>query len=123
MRCPKCGAEASDRGGVCPGCRTPLPSAVLTDVLTPVTGEDAQTILSTPTVPPQAAHESPDAVDTTGLPASAGGVRHAGGPKSASGPLQIGQQFGTRYHILKQLGIGGMGAVYQAWDAELEVAV
>jgi serine/threonine protein kinase/tetratricopeptide (TPR) repeat protein len=56
------------------------------------------------------------AADTTGLPVSAGG-------KPPSGPLQIGQQFGTRYHILKELGIGGMGAVYQAWDAELEVAV
>ena len=58
----------------------------------------------------------PFAPDTTGLPVSAGG-------KVPSGPLRIGQQFGTRYHILKQLGIGGMGAVYQAWDAELEVAV
>ena len=45
------------------------------------------------------------------------------GGKAPRGPLHIGQQFGTRYHILKELGVGGMGAVYQAWDAELEVAV
>jgi serine/threonine protein kinase/Flp pilus assembly protein TadD len=40
-----------------------------------------------------------------------------------SGPLEVGQRFGSRYHILRQLGVGGMGAVYQAWDAELGVAV
>jgi serine/threonine protein kinase/tetratricopeptide (TPR) repeat protein len=40
-----------------------------------------------------------------------------------TGPLEVGQRFGSRYHILRQLGVGGMGAVYQAWDAELGVAV
>ena len=35
----------------------------------------------------------------------------------------MGEAFGPRYHIIRMLGIGGMGAVYQAWDAELGVAV
>ena len=40
-----------------------------------------------------------------------------------TGPLDVGQSFGPRYHIIRMLGVGGMGAVYQAWDAELGVAV
>jgi tetratricopeptide (TPR) repeat protein len=40
-----------------------------------------------------------------------------------TGPLVPGCPFGARYHIIRLLGIGGMGAVYQAWDAELAVAV
>jgi serine/threonine protein kinase/tetratricopeptide (TPR) repeat protein len=42
-------------------------------------------------------------------------------PPEAS--LAIGQRFGPRYRIVKLLGMGGMGAVYQAWDADLDVLV
>src|SRR5690242_2190046 len=44
-------------------------------------------------------------------------------PRVGVGPLAVGQAFGPRYHIIRMLGAGGMGVVYQAWDAELNVAV
>ena len=40
----------------------------------------------------------------------------------ADGPLAVGQSFG-RYHIIRALGTGGMGAVYHAWDGELGATV
>jgi serine/threonine-protein kinase len=57
------------------------------------------------TAAPSAVRSGPDARAT----------RHAG-------PLAPGASFG-RYSVIKLLGVGGMGAVYQAWDNELGVAV
>ena len=39
------------------------------------------------------------------------------------GGFRAGDQIGPRYTILKLLGTGGMGAVYQAFDHELGVGV
>lgn len=44
-------------------------------------------------------------------------------PAPDTGPLKPGMAFGTRYHVKRLLGLGGMGAVYQAWDTELSVDV
>ncbi|HKW02872.1 MAG TPA: serine/threonine-protein kinase [Vicinamibacterales bacterium] len=67
----------------------------------------------------------PESTDATQL----GGdmTRLQTGPRASgddsSGPLAVGSQFGTRYRITRLLGLGGMGAVYEAWDAELGVSV
>ncbi len=136
MKCANCGGELPNAGGRCLRCKAATSTLLSSDIdgetvfaHTPgssvedaatvfappssLTPDDAETRFVLPT--PQASGHSPD---TTGLPPSAGGR-----PATARGPLEVGQQFGSRYHIIRQLGIGGMGAVYQAWDAELGVAV
>jgi serine/threonine protein kinase/tetratricopeptide (TPR) repeat protein len=87
--------------------------------------EDDATVLSSPGKPPEhdatvlasGPHVDHDATRLT--PADSRPAQARGGPE---GPLTVGDSFG-RYAIMKLLGAGGMGAVYQAWDTELEVVV
>jgi serine/threonine protein kinase/Tfp pilus assembly protein PilF len=111
MPCPRCGSSAAAPSGRCSVCGTtvhadaPVDTAVLTPRPDPPGGGD-ETRLG-----------DPDETRLTPPPLSSG--TRTGGTST----LNVGQNFGPRYHIIRCIGTGGMGAVYQAWDQELEVAV
>lgn len=152
MKCQRCDRDVTPQAGRCPVCQARItavqPVTEEDETLlsgggsepseedgTLLMGSEDQAVEDDATLLLGAADsgalEDPDRT----LLASGGEEALGSGPEAAArptrggskldqlGPLRPGEDFGPRYQIVKTLGLGGMGAVYQAWDKELGIMV
>jgi serine/threonine protein kinase/tetratricopeptide (TPR) repeat protein len=115
--CQKCGQAVPPGAVFCPNCGTQVHELTFDQPQAP-----ASPTTSLPAVLPTVAPGTAITIGPSGIQTS---LEHPSRPavRRGDGPFHPGQQISTRYTILKLLGAGGMGAVYQAFDHELGVAV
>src|SRR5262249_55114342 len=105
MKCVRCGADLAPDAERCVGCGASSRPVVASGVVTqppPYPTGDAPTMFS-PDIPTGAFTSLPSSVSEGDTRAP--GVAGAG--TGADGPLEAGQTFGPRYHIIRELGVGG----------------
>ncbi len=125
LTCVKCGRLVAPAAGFCPNCGTQLgdPAFVppTSDLETMMGTSDAAASNPGP-ASSLTATESPT-ISSTSLLTSLDSPSPIPRVPKGDGPFQVGQHIGPRYTTIRLVGIGGMGAVYQAFDHELGVVV